>query len=147
MVYATDFFEKDRPGLCVAADPRVHQVPADGGRPATTGIRFHLTLVPQLVVSEADLMFSKSSNPGMFAAELAEKIRARNLVTLSGMGELPMSLALKAMLIARKHLQLKDDEALLAIPLVQELESDSGQLKRTLLQCQRARAPKSALEA
>ncbi|CAK9081804.1 unnamed protein product [Durusdinium trenchii] len=104
MVYATDFFEKDRPGLCVAADPRVHQVPADGGRPATTGIRFHLTLVPQLVVSEA-------------------------------------------MLIARKHLQLKDDEALLAIPLVQELESDSGQLKRTLLQCQRARAPKSALEA
>ncbi|CAK9081803.1 unnamed protein product [Durusdinium trenchii] len=53
MVYATDFFEKDRPGLCVAADPRVHQVPADGGRPATTGIRFHLTLVPQLVVSEA----------------------------------------------------------------------------------------------
>lgn len=53
---------------------------------------------------EADLMFSKSSNPGMFAAELAEKIRARNLVTLSGMGELPMSLALKV----RKH---KDQQA------------------------------------
>ena len=71
-------------------------MPAEAGRPETTGIRFHVSLQPELLASEVDLIVSKDSNPGILAGQLVEHLERRNLVTLSGMGELPISLALKA---------------------------------------------------
>eukprot|EP00435_Cladocopium_sp_Y103_P039063 s1089_g10.t1 len=115
MIFASEYLHEERPGMQVAADPRREQIPPKGDLPGTTGIRFYLSLVPE----QADMIFSQSTNPGVAATELAEKMTQRNLVTLSGMGEHAISMALKAVIIARTRLKLEEQDALLVAPSMQ----------------------------
>eukprot|EP00434_Breviolum_minutum_P028661 symbB.v1.2.025362.t1/scaffold2456.1/size78816/3 len=159
MVFASRYLHDARPGLQVAAEPRFGEVPPVGDLPGTKSICFYMSLVPEQVLAEAaadvvflfnifarpflgtigcpldqaDMMFAKHTNPGLAASELVEKLQQRNLVTLSGMGEGALSMALKALIIARTYLKLEDHEALIAAPSLQ----DVGEYKRILLQCQR----------
>ncbi|CAL1169232.1 unnamed protein product [Cladocopium goreaui] len=136
MIFASEYLHEERPGMQVAADPRREEIPPKGDLPGTSGIRFYLSLVPEQVLAEADMMFSQSTNPGVAATELAEKMTQRNLVTLSGMGENAISMALKAVIIARTRLKLEEQDALLVAPSMQAV----GDYKRVLLQCQRGTA-------
>ncbi|CAE8598486.1 unnamed protein product, partial [Polarella glacialis] len=56
-------------------------------------------------VEKADIVVSRETNPGLTAAEIARTLRARGrqgVVSISGMGPVPMNRALKAIVLARR---------------------------------------------
>ncbi|CAJ1450367.1 unnamed protein product [Effrenium voratum] len=132
---ASTYLNLERPGMQVAVEPWPERIAGHDQQPETSAIRLHLTLVPEFLPKEADVRMARETNPGEAAKEVAKFIRAKGAVTLAGMGQEPMSRALKAMMMARA--MLGDDalgKGLVAAPSRQK----SGEFYRMVLHCQLA---------
>eukprot|EP00439_Symbiodinium_sp_Y106_P029053 s6136_g3.t1 len=125
MIFASDYLQEQRPGFRVAAEPRLESVPASAEHPETTKLRMHLSLVPEPPFrSNVDFMFAKDSNPGIAAATLAQKIKLQGPTTVSAMGPLPASKALKSVIIAQRYLQEHlGEDVLLVVPKTEVIKT------------------------
>ncbi|CAE7303710.1 unnamed protein product [Symbiodinium sp. CCMP2456] len=129
MIFASDYLQEQRPGFRVAGEPRLESVPASAEQPETTKLRMHLSLVPEPPFRSAavDLTFGKGTNPGIAAATLAQKIKLQGPTTVSAMGALPASKALKSVIIAQRYLhEHLGEDVLLVVPAKQVLKEGRG---------------------
>ncbi|CAE7525353.1 unnamed protein product [Symbiodinium natans] len=146
MFFASDYLEEERPGFRVAGEPRSELVPASENHPETTKVRLVLSLVPESASprSAEEIRFGKESNPGTLAATIAQKIKLQGRATLSAMGPIPASKALKSVMLARQYLhEHLGDDAILVVPAKQVLppRPNKEETVRLLLAC--LRGPKS----
>ncbi|CAE8622416.1 unnamed protein product [Polarella glacialis] len=144
MVFTSRYLQDTHPGLHVFFEPEAVSLPAQGDAPETKMLRLHACLLPEpTAVEKADIVVSRETNPGLTAAEIARTLRARGrqgVVSISGMGPVPMNRALKAIVLARRYMEphFKAGESVLAGPAIETLQAgaDGGEDRvRFLLSC------------
>eukprot|EP00927_Polykrikos_kofoidii_P033966 TRINITY_DN28802_c0_g1_i1.p1 TRINITY_DN28802_c0_g1~~TRINITY_DN28802_c0_g1_i1.p1 ORF type:complete len:226 (-),score=28.05 TRINITY_DN28802_c0_g1_i1:34-711(-) len=165
VVMANDYL-RDNPkelGQCLALAPVKAPMPAQDGNPESFKVSLTTWLMSELDQEEdvmPDFFVPKDANPGIVAGDMTKLFGKRGrygVVTMSAMGALATSKALKAVIIARIYMapnpaetnvapsnrvSLEDDETLAVVVRTDKVRVGGGEERvRMLLSCLRVTVP------